>query len=66
MSIVSNAQTSNAKYVSLIPENGTQFNPNQKVVFNLDPSLGWIKGRDSYLVFDVLNTSLRSTTTSTR
>tara|TARA_R110002012_G_scaffold11698_4_gene52416 strand:- start:2743 stop:4407 length:1665 start_codon:yes stop_codon:yes gene_type:complete len=57
MSIVSNAQTNNAKYVSLIPENGTQFNPNQKVVFNLDPSLGWIKGRDSYLVFDVLNTS---------
>tara|TARA_R110000744_G_scaffold361588_1_gene469376 strand:+ start:2880 stop:4541 length:1662 start_codon:yes stop_codon:yes gene_type:complete len=57
MSIVSNAQTNNAKYVSLIPENGTQFNPNQKIVFNLDPSLGWIKGRDSYLVFDVLNNS---------
>ncbi len=57
MSIVSNTQTNNAKYVSLIPENGTQFNPLQKVVFNLDPTLGWIKGRDSYLVFDVLNNS---------
>ena len=57
MSIISNTQTNNAKYVSLIPENGTQFNPLQKVVFNLDPTLGWIKGRDSYLVFDVLNNS---------
>lgn len=49
------SQTNNAKYVSIIPENGTEFSPAQKIVFNLDPSLGWIKGRDSYLVFDIEN-----------
>jgi len=54
--ITQNSQTNNAKYVSIIPENGTEFNPSQKIIFNLDPSLGWIKGRDSYLVFDIENT----------
>jgi len=54
--VVQNAQTNNAKYISIIPENGTEFNAGQKIVFNLDPSLGWIKGRDSYLVFDIENT----------
>ncbi len=53
--ITQNAQTNNAKYVSIIPENGTEFVSGQKIVFNLDPSLGWIKGRDSYLVFDIEN-----------
>ena len=46
--ITQNSQTNNAKYVSIIPENGTEFSPAQKIIFNLDPSLGWIKGRDSY------------------
>lgn len=55
--IQQNAQSNNAKYMSIIPENGTEFVQRQKIVFNLDPSLGWIKGRDSYLVFDILNTS---------
>tara|TARA_R110002073_G_scaffold70411_4_gene173867 strand:- start:4203 stop:5855 length:1653 start_codon:yes stop_codon:yes gene_type:complete len=53
--IQQNAQTNNAKYISLIPENGTEFVAGQKIVFNLDPQLGWIKGRDSYLVFDIEN-----------
>ncbi len=53
--ITQNSQTNNAKYVSIIPENGTEFSPSQKIIFNLDPSLGWIKGRDSYLVFDIEN-----------
>ena len=52
-----NASTNNAKYVSIIPENGTEFKPNQKLTFNIDPSIGWIKGRDSYLVFDIENTA---------
>lgn len=56
--VVQNAQTNNAKYVSIIPENGTEFNSGQKIVFNLDPSLGWIKGRDSYMVFDIENTGV--------
>lgn len=50
-----NQQTNNAKYVSIIPENGTSFVEGQKIIYNLDPSLGWIKGRDSYLVFDIEN-----------
>lgn len=54
--VVQNNATNNAKYVSIIPENGTEFNEGQKITFNLDPSLGWIKGRDSYLVFDIENT----------
>jgi len=56
--IQQNAQTNNAKYLSLIPENGTEFVAGQKIVFNLDPQLGWIKGRDSYLVFDIENTGV--------
>jgi len=55
--VLSTPATNNAKYVSLIAENGTEFNPRQKIVFNLDPSLGWVKARDSYFVFDILNTS---------
>ena len=53
--IQQNSSTNNAKYVSIIPENGTEFKAGQKIVYNLDPSLGWIKGRDSYLVFDIEN-----------
>ncbi len=53
--IQQNSSTNNAKYVSIIPENGTEFKSGQKIVYNLDPSLGWIKGRDSYLVFDIEN-----------
>jgi hypothetical protein len=45
--------------VSIVPQNGTEFDVNsgQKVIFELDPSVGLVKGRDSYLVFDVLNNS---------
>ncbi len=56
-SVVQNAQTNNAKFVSIIPENGNEFSPGQKIVFNLDPSIGWVKGRDSYLVFEIENVS---------
>ena len=45
--------------VSIVPQNGTEFDVNagQKVIFEIDPSVGLLKGRDSYLVFDVLNNS---------
>tara|TARA_R100001230_G_C5686768_1_gene196560 strand:- start:1867 stop:3393 length:1527 start_codon:yes stop_codon:yes gene_type:complete len=48
-----------SKFVSLVPTNGTEFTCNlgQKVIFELQPSLGLIKGRDSYLVLDILNNS---------
>ena len=48
--------SSNTKYISIIPENGEVFNPTQKIIYNIEPNLGFIK-RDTYLVFDVLNTS---------
>jgi hypothetical protein len=48
-----------AKTVSLVPQNGTEFvvTKGQKVIFELDPSLGLVKGRDSYLALDILNNS---------
>jgi hypothetical protein len=48
-----------AKVVSLIPENGTEFDltENRKIIFNLDGGLGFVKGRDSYFTIDMLNTS---------
>lgn len=46
-----------SKTVSIVPQNGTEFDvtKGQKIIFELDPSLGMIKGRDSYLALDVLN-----------
>ena len=48
-----------SKFVSLVPTNGTQFTVEQgnKVIFELAPSLALVKGRDSYLVLDILNNS---------
>ena len=48
-----------SKFVSLVPTNGTEFavNLGQKVIFEIQPSLGLVKGRDSYLVLDILNNS---------
>ncbi len=45
------------KFVSLVPTNGNQFSGSKgtKVIFELEPSLGYVKGRDSYLVLKVLN-----------
>jgi hypothetical protein len=48
--------SSNTKYLSIIPENGETFDPGQKLIFNLEPNLGYIK-KDSYMIFDVLNRS---------
>ena len=46
-----------SKFISLVPTNGNQFEgkSGQKVIFELEPSLGFVKGRDSYLVLKVLN-----------
>ena len=38
--------------ISIVPENGEQFNPGQKIIYNIEPEVGYLK-RDSYLVFDV-------------
>ena len=58
---MSNLATNNAKYVSIIPENQQTYKPGQKIVYNLEPSLGYLKGRDSYLVFDILMASATQT-----
>ncbi len=45
-----------SQFISIVPENGEQFNPQQKIIYNIEPEIGYIK-KDSYLVFDVLNNS---------
>lgn len=48
-----------SKTISIVPVNGSEFDvtKGQKVIFEIDPSMGLIKGRDSYLCLDVLNNS---------
>ena len=46
----------NSQYISIVPENGEQFNPGQKIIYNIEPEIGFIK-KDSYLVLDIANTS---------
>lgn len=50
---------SQSKMISLVPTNGTEFalQQGQKVIFELPPNLGLVKGRDSYLTMDVVNTA---------
>jgi len=47
----------NSSYISLVPTTQTTFTENGQMIFEIDESLGYIKGRDSYLVLDVENTS---------
>lgn len=46
-----------SKFISLVPTNGNQFTggSGQKIIFELEPSLGYVKGRDSYLNLKVVN-----------
>ncbi len=48
-----------SKTISIVPQNGTEFavSKGTKVIFEIDPSVGLIKGRDSSLVLDILNNS---------
>ena len=48
-----------SKIISLVPTNGTEFQvtEGQKVIFELPPNLGLVKGRDCYLAMDILNTT---------
>jgi hypothetical protein len=48
---------STSKMISLVPTNGTEFQveQGQKVIFELPPNLGLVKGRDSHLVLDIVN-----------
>ena len=53
------SQSIPSKFISLVPTNGTEFDvtSGQKVIFEIQPSVGLVKGRDSYLVLDILNNS---------
>lgn len=48
--------SNNSQIISIVPENGEQFNSGQKIIYNIEPEIGFIK-QDSYLIFDILNTS---------
>ena len=58
LSLQNNAMVASqsSQYISIVPENGEQFNPQQKIIYNIEPEIGYIKN-DSYIVFDVLNNS---------
>jgi hypothetical protein len=45
--------------VSIQPTNQTEFTERSKLIFDIEPDIAFIKGRDSYLVLDVLNTSTK-------
>lgn len=45
-----------SQYISIVPENGEQFVAGQKIIYNIEPEIGYIK-KDSYICFDVINTS---------
>ena len=55
MSSIVNAK--NSRYVSITADGATQYTQNQIIKFYVDESMGYIKGRESYLSFNVLNTS---------
>ena len=46
-----------SKFISLVPTNGSIFDggSGRKIIFEMEPSLGFVKGRDSYLNLQVLN-----------
>jgi len=48
-----------SKTISIVPQNGTEFEvtKGQKVIFEIDASMGLVKGRDSMLALDILNAS---------
>ncbi len=54
---MSNTQAS-SKMISLVPTNGTQWDlkAGQKIIWELPPNLGLVKGRDSHLAFDIVPT----------
>jgi hypothetical protein len=49
----------NTKMISLVPTNGTTFtlSGGQKIVYEIPANIALMKGRDSYMVWDIENTS---------
>ena len=46
----------NSKFIALVADNGTEFTSEQKAIFTIHPDIGFVKGKDSYISFDMLNT----------
>ena len=47
----------NSKFIALVADNGSEFVAQQKANFTINPDIGFVKGRDCYLSFDMLNTA---------
>jgi len=43
----------NSRFISLTPENGTQFTEGQKIIFEVKPSISFLKGKDCYISLDL-------------
>ena len=52
---MSQSVSANSKYFSVLPLNGNEFNPSNKIIFEVQPDIGFVKGKDCYLVIDVSN-----------
>lgn len=47
----------NSQYYSIVPQNGTQFTAGNKIIFEINPNIAFVKGKDCYLAFDIFNSS---------
>tara|TARA_R110002153_G_scaffold16627_4_gene58641 strand:- start:1585 stop:3306 length:1722 start_codon:yes stop_codon:yes gene_type:complete len=50
----------NSKFISLVADNGTEFTSEQKAIFTIHPDIGFVKGKDSYISFDILNEDINN------
>jgi hypothetical protein len=51
----------NSRFISILPENGSTFTELQKITLEIDESVGYIKGRDTYITVDIQNTTADNT-----
>jgi len=54
---MSNSISQNSQYFSIVPQNGTTFTAGNKIIFEINPNIAFVKGKDSYLAFDIFNSS---------
>jgi len=47
----------NSEYFSIVPQNGSEFTEQNKIIFEVNPNIAFVKGKDCYLNFDVFNSS---------
>lgn len=47
----------NSQYFSIVPQNGTSFSSGNKIIFEVNPNIAFVKGKDCYLAFDIFNNS---------